>query len=61
MYTAKIDIDGDRWCKHPYGITVYDEDGNVVACQNYLDDREHCYRVSRKFNINDSDVSEDVY
>ena len=29
-YTAVMDIDDDRWAKHPYGITIKDENGNVV-------------------------------
>ena len=40
---------------------VYDENGEEVDKANFLDDREHCYRISRKYNISDSDVEEYVY
>ena len=61
MYTAIIRIDDDRWCKHPYAIRIYDENGNEVMYQNFLDNREECYRVSDKYGIARSDIEEEFY
>ncbi len=60
-YTAVIDIDDDRWAKHPYGITVTDDEGNEVAKQNFLDSREDCYKISDKYGIDHSDIEEEFY
>ena len=61
MYTAVIYIDDDRWCKHPYGIKIYDEDGDEVTSLNFLDSREECYRVSDRYGIDRSDIEEEFY
>lgn len=60
-YTAVIEIDDDRWCKHPYGIKILDEDENVVKYANFLDDRKACYRVAAEYGINPGDIEEEFY
>ena len=61
MYKAKIGIDDDRWCKHPFGIVIYDENDNEVERSNGLDDRDECYRISDKYNIDRSSIEEYFY
>ena len=60
-YSAVIRIDDDRWCKHPYSIKIYDEDGDEVTGANFLNSREACYRISDKYGINHSDIEEEFY
>ena len=42
---ATIDIDDDRWAKHPYGITLNAEDGTTVYRKSSMNSRAECYRV----------------
>lgn len=60
-YTAVIEIDDDRWAKHPYGIRIKDEDGNQVAYQNFLDSRKACYRIAAEYDIQESEIEEVFY
>jgi uncharacterized protein YrzB (UPF0473 family) len=60
-YTAAIEIDDDRWAKHPYGIRIYDEDGNEVLYRSSLDSRESCYRIADRYRIQHSDIEESFY
>lgn len=60
-YTAVMDIDDDRWAKHPYGITIKDDNGNVVYSQNFLDSREACYRIAIKYGIARDDIKDVFY
>lgn len=60
-YRAIIRIDEDRWCKHPYGIVIYDDNDNEVESSNWLDSRDDCYRLSDKYGINPSDIEEVFY
>lgn len=60
LYHAKIRIDDDRWCKHPYSVDIVDEDGNWVAGGNFLDDEDECYRIIEKFKAKGNQVSDDV-
>ena len=58
QYKAEIRIDDDRWAKHPYGIWIKDENGNVVEWDNGLDSRSECYRIADKYGIHYSDIKE---
>ena len=60
-YTAVIEIDDDRWQKHPYGIRIRDEDGNQVEYENFLNSWDACYRVSDKYNIPRDEIKEVFY
>lgn len=60
-YHATIEIDDDRWAKHPYSIRIKDEDGNEVSYMNYLDDRDECYRISDRYGISQSEIKEEFY
>ena len=62
---ATINIDDDRWAKHPYGIQFDDEECNDKFHANGLDSREECYNVIKHakaagYNI-DSEIDEDFY
>lgn len=41
---ATLDIDDDRWAKHPYGVSFDDPECNSRFRTNGLDSREACYR-----------------
>ena len=60
-YTAVIEIDDDRWAKHPYAIRIKDENGKEVEYESSLDSRQACYRISRKYDIQLSDIKEEFY
>lgn len=60
-YTAVINIDEDRWEKRPFGIVIKDEEGGVVYEKNYIESREECYRIARKYGISSKDVEDYFY
>ena len=60
-YTALIEIDDDRWAKHPFGITIYDEKGNVVKRCSNLDSRDECFEYSDKYGINRIEIKREYY
>ncbi len=60
-HTAVIQIDDDRWARHPYGIRISDEDGNEVEYKSSLNSREDCYRIARKYGIQEDDIRETFY
>ena len=62
---ATIKIDGDRWEKHPYGVSFDDEECDKKFHANYLDNRDECYEVIEKareagYDV-DSNIDEYVY
>ena len=60
-YTAIIDIDEDKFSKHAWEITIYDDENNVIEKENFLNSREACYRISDKYNINHRDIIEECH
>ena len=62
---ATINIDEDRWAKHPYGVEFDDSDCDSRYGTSGLNHREECYRIierARKagFDI-DSSIDERLY
>lgn len=60
-YHAVIEIDDDRWCKKPFGITIYDENNKQVRCTSNLKERDECYRLSDEYGIPRYEIKVEYY
>ncbi len=61
VYTAVIEIDDDRWAKHPYSIRIKDENGRDVLYRDSLNSLEACYRISDRYNIPHLEIPKEHY
>ena len=60
-YSCKIEIDDDQWAKHPYRVTILDENGSIVKCEGRLNSWEACYRIADEYHIPHSEIEEEHY
>ena len=60
-YTAIIEVDDDKWAKHPYGIRIFDENDNQVYYMNFMNSPEECYKISDQYDIPRSEIRKEYY